>query len=296
MPPFTGSGVFLITPFTEDGSAVNYDVLEQLIEFHLLHQTDALFCFSPCGEVSSLSPEERTEYLSCITAKTKQRLPLFFDVSFADAARLSPLLRELEAADIQGILAAPPGFQRLSQRCIAEYYRSLAELTSLPVIALNGPAFSPAVMTARTLAEVIKAGSIAAFADGTRNFPLLTEVLSLVREDFPFYCAASDVLLPALALGACGGITLGANLTPRSFHDLIQAAHGGQWSEARALSLHLAPLYRLLASDAALPLIKYGLQCLNYRVGDCRPPLLAPEATGQEAVQRLLKGFGLLSD
>ncbi len=294
MVPFTGSGVIMITPFSENSNQINYDVVEQLIEFHLLHNTSALFCLTPYSEVSTFSVQELEEYIRFLAAKIKQRIPLFLDIN-----GLTPLVCDntvLRAQELgaDGFLAPPPLLQRYSQKALVEYYRTLTASTSLPVILYNRPTIGGNQLTPRTLAEIANTCGIAGFVDSMRNQSGLVETLSLLRENIPFYGGSSDTLLPSYALGAVGSVTLTANIFPHAFFDLWNLCHQGRFNDARTLQINLSLLCRTINSDYALSIIKAALRSTGYNVGDCRPPHQPLDSSNLETLQKILKNYGLI--
>ena len=156
MAVFEGSCTAFITPFTENGDKINYVTLEQLIEFQLLHHSDALIGLSSMGEGTALSESERIEYLEFVCAKVKKRVPLLFEIATVSTQSAADLIVQAVKAGADGVLVPPPIYCRMNQRGIFDHYKYLASKSAIPVIAYNIPLRTGYTMTPKLIAELCR--------------------------------------------------------------------------------------------------------------------------------------------
>ena len=296
MAVFSGSCAALVTPFTENGEKINYVVLEQLIEFHLLHQTDALVGLSATGEGSALTDSERTEYLEFVCAKVKKRIPLLFEISTVSTACSADLIAQAVKAGADGVLVPPPIYYRTNQKGVLEHYKYLSLRSAVPIIAYNIPLRTGYALPPKLIAELCRSHILADLADASGNFSAIAETLSLCRDSLTLYASGDETILPMLAFGAKGAVSAAANLLPRQLHDLT-AMYGAQSAEASLeLQLSLTPVFRALAMDVSPAPVKAASALLGHNAGPCRPPLPALDSAGLEHLRRILQDVGALEE
>ena len=296
MAVFEGSCTAFITPFTENGDKINYVTLEQLIEFQLLHHSDALIGLSSMGEGTALSESERIEYLEFVCAKVKKRVPLLFEIATVSTQSGADLIVQAVKAGADGVLVPPPIYCRMNQRGIFDHYKYLASKSAIPVIAYNIPLRTGYTMTPKLIAELCRNHIVEDLVDGSGNFTAISEILSLCRDSLTLYAGSDDTILPMLAFGAKGAISAAANLFPRQLHDLIMSYSRQDTAASLNLQLQLTPIFRALSVDISPAPIKAASALLGRNAGACRPPLASPDSASLEHLRKVLLDFGALDE
>ncbi len=296
MAVFEGSCTAFITPFTESGDKINYVTLEQLIEFQLLHHSDALIGLSSTGEGAALSESERTEYMEFVCAKVKKRVPLLFEITAVSTQSAADLIVQAVKAGADGVLVPPPIYCRTSQRGVFDHYKYLASKSPIPVIAYNIPIRTGYAMAPKLIAELCRNHILEDLVDGSGNFTAISETLSLCRDSLTLYAGNDDTILPMLAFGAKGAISAAANLFPRQLHDLVMSYRCQDTAASLNLQLQLTPIFRALSVDISPSPIKAAAALLGHSAGVCRPPLPTPDPASLEHLRKVLLDFGALDE
>lgn len=135
---FTGSGVALVTPMNSDGS-VNYDVLEQLLEFHVENGTDAIIACGTTGEAATLSEEEHCKVLSFVSEKINGRIPVIAGTGSNDTSTAVMLSKSAEKTGADALLCVTPYYNKTSQAGLVKHFNVIADAVDLPIILYNVP-------------------------------------------------------------------------------------------------------------------------------------------------------------
>ena len=130
---FTGSGVALVTPMNSDGS-VNYDVLEQLLEFHVENGTDAIIACGTTGEAATLSEEEHCKVLSFVSEKINGRIPVIAGTGSNDTSTAVMLSKSAQKTGADALLCVTPYYNKTSQAGLVKHFNVIADAVDLPII------------------------------------------------------------------------------------------------------------------------------------------------------------------
>ncbi|MGN1130091.1 MAG: dihydrodipicolinate synthase family protein, partial [Ruminococcus sp.] len=135
-PIFTGSGVALITPMNSD-LTVNYEVLEQLIEFHIANGTDAIIACGTTGEAATLSEEEHCNVLKFVAEKVNHRIPVIGGTGSNDTMTAIELSKSAEKSGVDALLCVTPYYNKTSQAGLIKHFTMIADSVNIPIILYN---------------------------------------------------------------------------------------------------------------------------------------------------------------
>ena len=268
-----GVVVPLVTPLRE-GGALDSSSLERIVEHVIRADVDGLFVLGSTGEAPSLSVELRCSILRAVAQAAASRLPLVVNVS--DTA-LDHTLRIAEQAAHNGAFAlalSPPSYFALDQKQVRAYVAHFCEKSPLPVFLYNVPQFAHTAFEPETVCELAQLPNVIGLknSDGRLDYLRRVQLGLARREEFSLLVGNEEILLPALKLGADGGVCGGANMFPRIFVELFKAATEGHHAEAERLQALV-----LEVSNAI------------YHVG-------ASETSYLRGLKRALSGLGLIQD
>lgn len=290
---FTGSGVALVTPMkiTSTINEINYDVLEQLIEYQISHGTDACIIAGTTGEASTLSEAEYKQLIKEAVHIVNGRIPLIAGSgsnNTATAVYRSILAKE---AGADALLIVTPYYNKTSQSGLIKHFTACADAAKLPVILYNVPSRTGVTIAPKTCLTLSKNPYITAIKEASGNIALVTEIASLCEDKLDIYSGNDDQIVPLLSLGGKGVISVLANLLPQETHEICQLFFDGNLEKSRELQLKFLPLIKALFADINPIPIKYALNQFQFEVGSCRPPLYEIEANAKECLQQALKPF-----
>lgn len=292
--PFTGSAVALITPMDEH-LAINFDKLGELIDFHLDQQTDALVVTATTGESATLSDREREQILSFTVDRVSRRIPVIAGVGSNCTDHACALSKRAQELGADALLHVTPYYNKASQQGLVAHFRCCAESASLPVILYNVPSRTGVNILPETYRQLSQIPNIVAVKEAGGNFSQIAKTAFLCEEKLHIYSGNDDQILPILALGGKGVISVLANILPRHIHELCQSFFEGNLSQARTLQLRCLELAEALFSDVNPIPVKHAMNLLGFEVGGCRLPLSPMEMTKAAALAGCLERYGILS-
>ena len=227
-PVFTGAAVAIITPMNTDGN-VNYDELGRIIDDQIAHSTDAIVICGTTGESPTLTDEEHTECIRYTVKKAAGRVPVIAGTGSNDTKYAIWLSQQAEADGADALLLA------------------IANAVNLPCILYNVPSRTGCNLTPATLAELAKHPNINAVKEASGNISHVAEIAAACGDSLNIYSGNDDQIVPLLALGGKGVISVLSNVAPQYTHDICakwfagETSHPGQvgheppWLECRRL-------------------------------------------------------------
>jgi len=270
-PVFTGAAVAIITPMHADGS-VNYDELGRIIEDQIAHSTDAIVICGTTGESPTMTDEEHTECIRYAVKKVAGRVPVVAGTGSNDTKYAIWLSQQAEADGADALLLVTPYYNKASQAGLIAHYTAIADAVHLPCILYNVPSRTGCNLTPATLAELA----------------------ALCGDELNLYSGNDDQIVPLLALGGKGVISVLSNVAPQYTHDICAKWFAGDFDESLAMQLKALPLIKALFADVNPIPVKWAMNRLGWQAGECRLPLVAPCAAVQAQLEKALQDFGLL--
>ena len=275
---FKGSGVALITPFNEDMS-INYAKLEELIEWHIANNTDALIVAGTTGEASTLPDEEHIELVRRSVEIAKGRIPVIAGSGSNDTVHGIKLSLECERAGADGLLIVTPYYNKTNRQGLINYYLSIADKVNIPIILYNVPGRTGMSIPADVVKELSNHKNIVGLKEASGDISYLAEVARVCGSDFAIYSGNDDIIVPVLSLGGVGVISVLANVMPNETHDIVMSYLEGDVVKSRELQLSLNSLVNSLFLDTNPIPVKTAMNLMNMEVGGLRSPLweMTPE-------------------
>jgi 4-hydroxy-tetrahydrodipicolinate synthase len=274
----------MVTPFEEDGTLA-FDVARDLARYLVAQGNDALVVGGSTGEGSALSDVEKLDLFSAVAQAVN--VPVLAGTSSSDTARSVDLTSKAAATGVAGILATTPAYARPSQHGIAAHFGAVAEATPLPLMLYDIPVRTGRKVAPGTTIDVVRGHSnVVALKDASADLVGAAAVKAELGEALDLYSGDDALLLPFLAVGAVGLVSVAAHWATPEFAALIRSAHAGDWNAARLLNARLAPSCIFETSDMypnPLP-SKAAMRALGFAVGQCRLPLgLSDDVLDQSA-------------
>lgn len=286
---FEGSGVALVTPFTEDG--VNFDVLGELIEFQIENETDAIIICGTTGEPATMSEEEKKNVIKFTVEKVNGRIPVIAGTGGNNTAQVIKMSQYAESVGVDGLLIVTPYYNKTTQRGLIKHYEMIAESVKLPIIMYNVPGRTGLNMTAKTVYELSKIKNIVGIKEASGNFSQIAEIAALCGEEIHIYSGNDDQIVPLLALGGKGVISVLANVVPNDTHVMVKSFLEGNIETSRKLQLKSIKLINALFSEVNPIPVKEAVRQLGFDVGKCRMPLIDMDEKGQINISEALQEY-----
>lgn len=269
---FVGSGVALVTPF-RDG-AVNEFVLRELVRFQLREGTDALIVNGSTGEASAMSPAEQRRAVEIVVDEAGRRVPVVAGAGGSDTAAVSALARAAREAGADALLIAPPPYNKPPQRGIVAHFRKVMEAGDLPAIAYNVPGRTACNILPETMEILAEDERIVGIKEASGDISQVAEVCRRLAHRVAVYSGNDDQVVPLMALGGVGVISVLANVAPRDTARMAHAFLEGNVAEARDIQLRFLPLVAALFREPNPIPVKAGVGMLGFDAGEPRLPLV----------------------
>ncbi len=288
---FTGAGVAIITPMNADGS-VNFEKYRELIDWQIENGTDAIITCGTTGESSTLDHEEHVAVIRTAVEQTAGRVPVIAGTGSNDTAYGIKLSLEAKALGVDGLLLVTPYYNKASQRGLIAHYTAIADAADLPIILYNVPSRTGVNIQPATVAELAKHPHIVAIKEASGSISAVAEIASLC--DIDIYSGNDDQIVPFLALGGKGVISVLSNVVPQETHDICQKWFDGDIEGSRALFLKHLELANALFMDVNPIPVKDAMNMMGLDVGECRLPLITMADSLKEKMAAVLKKYDLI--
>lgn len=291
-PVFTGSGVAIITPFTNDG--VDEVALSGLLEFQLEKGTDAIIVCGTTGEAATMSAAERTRVINLVVEQVDGRVPVIAGTGANCTQTAVEHSREAQKAGADGILVVTPYYNKATQRGLIGHYQTIADAVNIPVILYNVPSRTGVKCTAETYAALSMHPNIVGVKEASGDFALIQKTRELCPEDFYIWSGNDDETAPIMLLGGVGVISVVANVYPEAMVDLTHACLKGDFLSAGQMQLKLRKLCESLFWEVNPIPVKTSLAMMGKCQEIFRQPLCKMEEETREHLRDVLTGYGLV--
>lgn len=289
-PIFTGSAVAIVTPFTENG--IDFEKLEELIEYQIKEGTDALVVCGSTGEASTMPDDEHKAVIKFAVDKVNKRIPVIAGAGSNDTKHAVSLTQYAESVGADAILSVTPYYNKTTPKGIYEHFKIIADSVKVPIILYNVPSRTSLNIDPQTVKALSEIENITAIKECNLN--QVGEIVSLCGDNMTVYSGNDDQVLPLLAFGGKGVISVMANIIPKKTHDLVASFLAGNVEESRKIQLEVLALVKALFVEVSPIPIKAAMNLMGMKVGKCRLPLVDISEKNLNYLQDTLKQYGLI--
>ena len=294
MAIFKGAGVALATPFKEN-MEVNYEKLEELVDFHVENGTDCIVVMGTTGEAATMTHEEHLECIKVVIDRTKGRIPVVAGTGSNCTETAVYLSTEACRYGADGLLVVTPYYNKATQPGLIAHFTEIAKKVSVPIIMYNIPGRTGCTMQPETIAKLVKdVDNIVGVKDATGNISFTAKTMQVTNGDIDLYSGNDDQIVPIMALGGIGVISVLSNVAPKKTHDICQAMLDGDVKLGAKLQLEALPLIDALFCEVNPIPVKAALNLMGKKVGDMRMPLTNMEPEHVKLLEKEMKDYGIL--
>jgi len=290
----SGTAVALVTPFKED-RAVDTDALRRLVQFHVEAGTDIIIPCGTTGESPTLSEDEQFAIIRIVKDEAGGKLIVAAGAGTNSTVHAVELAKNAVKAGASALLSVAPYYNKPSQEGIYQHYRHIAEAVSVPIIIYNVPGRTGCNVAASTILRLARDfENIAAVKEASENFSQISELLEERPEHFSVLTGEDSLILPFIAMGGDGVISVAANQIPSQIKKLINAVKAGNLDEARAINRRYRKLLKLNFIESNPVPVKYILARMGMIEENYRLPLVPLSQASKQLIDQELELLGLL--
>lgn len=293
MSLFEGAGVAIITPFHEDGS-INYDKLDELIDFHCENGTDSIVICGTTGESSTLTEEEHMDCIRFTIEHTRRRIPVIAGTGSNCTRTAVEMSREAAEAGADGVLLVTPYYNKATQDGLFAHYKAVAAEAKIPVILYSVKSRTGVNIEPATVARLVKeVDNIVGIKEASGDISQISKIMQMTEGRVDLYSGNDDQILPLLALGSKGVISVLSNIAPRETHDICAKFFAGDLEGSRALQFKALPLAEKLFCEVNPIPVKKAMNLMGMKVGGLRMPLTEMTEKNAAGLAEAMTDFGI---
>ena len=293
-PLFTGCATALVTPFLPNGS-LDEEALRRLILLQLDAGIDALVLLGTTGEPCTLSMDERERVIAIGLETAGERVPVVIGTGSNDTRRAIEYARQARKLGAQGQLSVTPYYNKTTQNGLIRHYSAILDSCDLPMILYNVPSRTGMSMNPDTLAQLAVHPNVAGLKEASGDLSLATDFIQRTHGELPLYCGNDDLIVPLMALGAAGAISVCSNILPLQTRLITFACRNGCFDEASNAQQALLPLIRALFAQVNPIPVKAALAMMGLIHDVVRLPLVPMDEPQRSRLQRVLEDCSLIA-
>lgn len=294
MAVFTGAGVAIVTPFKENG-AVNYEKFGELIEEQIAGGTDAIIVCGTTGESSTLDHEEHLSVIKYCIEKVAGRIPVVAGTGSNCTETAVYLSTEAEKSGADALLLVTPYYNKATQNGLFKHYKTIADSVKIPCILYNVPSRTGCNIAPETVVRLCsEVENIVGVKEASGNLSQIVKLMSIADGKVDLYSGNDDQIVPLLALGGKGVISVLSNVAPRQTHDICEKFFNGDVAGSCAEQLRAIPLCNALFCEVNPIPVKKALNLMGKDVGSLRAPLTEMEEDNAARLEKAMKDYGIL--
>ena len=290
-PLFTGCATALITPFRN--GEVDYPALDRLVESQIDAGIDALVAVGTTGEPATMTWEEHLNVIRRVVDVANHRVPVIAGTgsnATSEAVHAARMSQEF-GADAQ--LVVTPYYNKTSQEGLVAHFNAVADAATLPVIVYNVPARTGINIGPWALQQICRHPKVVAVKEASTDVGQALDKLRLVGDDAVFYCGNDDLIVPTMACGFRGVVSVLSNVMPKETVEMTHAALAGDYARAAALQMKLLPLINALFCETSPIPVKAAMAHLGLCDEELRLPLVPMQPRNREKLFAIMDELGL---
>lgn len=289
---FEGCGTAISTPFTKDG--VNFEEFGKLIEEQIKNEIDAIIVCGTTGESSTMSSEEKKQTIKFAIDKVANRTKVIAGTGGNNTKSVIEMSKYAEEVGADGLLIVTPYYNKTTQRGLIEHYKAISKEISIPIIMYSVPSRTGVNITPETCLELSKIDNIVAIKEASGNISQVVKIASLCGDNLSIYSGNDDQIIPVMALGGKGVISVLSNIMPKYTHDMTKKYLDGNVKEANAMQLDVIDLIDALFVEVNPIPVKYALNLMGYDFGIPRLPLIEMSETNKQKMKEVMEKHKLI--
>ncbi len=289
---FTGAATALVTPLTENG--IDYESFGRLIDWQIASGIDALVVCGTTGEASTLTDDEHREAIDFAVRHTAGRVPVIAGTGSNDTGYALDLTRCACESGADAMLVVTPYYNKATQKGLIKMFTTLADTSDKPIILYNVPGRTGMNIEPSTYLALADHPNISAIKEANGNISKIVETATLVGDKLDIYSGNDDQIVPIMACGGKGVISVLSNLIPGETSEICHAFMRGETEKSMKMqSKYLSLINALFCEVNPIP-VKAAMSAMGYCENYLRLPLTPMEEANEAKLISLMKSHGII--
>ncbi|MBR5570432.1 MAG: 4-hydroxy-tetrahydrodipicolinate synthase [Oscillospiraceae bacterium] len=288
---FEGAATALITPF-KDGQ-VDYPALKKLIDWQIEEGIDALVICGTTGEGSTMTDAEHKEVLRFSLEAAAGRVPMIAGTGSNDTAYAIQMTQHACEMGYDGVLVVTPYYNKATQNGLVAHYTAIAEASTKPVIVYNVPGRTGVSIAPATYAKMSKVPNLTAIKEANGNISSVVETATLVGDAMDIYSGNDDQIVPIMACGGKGVISVLSNVLPKETSEMCRKMREGDVLGAMEMQKKYLALTNALFSEVNPIPVKAAMAAMGFCENSLRLPLTPMEEAHEQHLLACMREVGL---
>ena len=290
---YKGSNVALITPMFDDG-AVDYESLNNLIDFHIDAGTSSIVSVGTTGESATVGVKEHLKIIKHTIEYAARRIPIIAGTGANSTSEAIELTQEAKNLGADACLLVTPYYNKPTQEGLFQHFKLIAESVDIDQILYNVPGRTAVNMSVETTARLSKISNIIGIKDATGDLAVIKELVKSCPEDFLLLTGDDATAVDFLLLGGHGGISVTANVTPKELQKVYMTAIAGNADLAKKANKELTNLHQNLFVESHPIPVKWALHQMGMCSKGIRLPLIELSSEFRPLIENDLKALNLI--
>ncbi len=296
MAVFKGSAVAIVTPFKESDLTINFDAFANIIDYQIEHGTDAIVVCGSTGEAATMSEQEHLDTCKFCIDYVNKRVPVIAGTGSNYTKTSIELSQEVASYGADALLLVSPYYNKGTQKGVYGHFKMTADaVPSTPCILYNVPSRTGGNVLPETVAKLVKdVPNIVGIKEASGDISQVVKLMTACDGNIDLYSGNDDQVVPLMAMGGIGVISVVANIAPQAMHDMCAKFFEGDVAGAAKIQRETHELFENLFSEVNPIPVKKAVNLLGQNAGPLRMPLTEMEPETSERLRQAMVNFGLI--
>ena len=289
---FKGAATAIVTPLTNDG--IDYEAFGRLIEWQISEGVAAIVAVGTTGEGSTLDDKEHKEAIKFCVEKVAGRIPVIAGTGSNDTAYAIELTKYACEVGADAMLLVTPYYNKATQKGLIESFKAIADASTKPCILYNVPSRTGCNLLPESVLALADHEKIVGIKEASGNISQVAQLARLVGDKLDIYSGNDDQIVPILALGGSGVISVLSNIMPKATQKMCEDYFAGDVNSSLKAQLDLLPLIDALFCEVNPIPVKCAVSHMGYCENYLRLPLTPMEEAHEATLVKLMKEQNLI--
>ncbi len=287
-----GAITAIVTPFRN--GAFDEEAYRELIEFQIQGGIHGIVPCGTTGESATLSHEEHKRVVEVCIDQVRKRVPVVAGTGSNSTREALDFTKHAEAAGADFALMITPYYNKPTQEGLYQHYKTICQQTKIPIVVYNVPSRTGVNLLPETVARLAEFPNIVGIKEATGDLKQCAKVVELCGDRITLLSGDDFTVLPLLAIGGQGVISVVSNIVPGDMAGMVNAFFAGKLDEARKLHYKMWPLMEAMFYETNPAPAKTALKMMGKITGEVRQPLCPLSAANEEKLRQVLAKYGLI--